>query len=162
MASSKQLVHTLTFDFFLSVYHWASVTPGPRWGRSLGFLTGLLNFYAWIFGITSIAFVFGEVTVQMWALFHPDYVIQTWHVFVSVALVNVLSCALVMFGNGLQPLLQKCGIVVVVGGGLTTIIVLAAMPKEHASNAFVWTDWVNATGWSSGTAFLTGEYYFSL
>lgn len=67
-----------------------------------------------------------------------------------------------MFGNGLQPLLQKCGIVVVVGGGLTTIIVLTAMPKEHASNAFVWTDWVNATGWSSGTAFLTGEYYFSL
>lgn len=49
----------------------------------------------------------------------------------------------------------------VVGGGLTTIIVLAAMPKEHASNAFVWTDWVNATGWSSGTAFLTGECHLA-
>lgn len=37
-----------------------------------------------------------------------------------------------------------------------TIIVVAAMPKVHASNASVWTDFVNSTGWSNGVAFLTG------
>jgi amino acid permease len=27
------------------VYHWASITPGVRWGRAIGFYTGLLNFF---------------------------------------------------------------------------------------------------------------------
>lgn len=27
------------------VYHWASVTPGPRYGRVIGFFTGSLNFF---------------------------------------------------------------------------------------------------------------------
>jgi choline transport protein len=27
------------------VYHWASVTPGPRYGRMLGFFCGSLNFF---------------------------------------------------------------------------------------------------------------------
>lgn len=27
------------------VYHWASITPGPRYGRIIGFFTGSLNFF---------------------------------------------------------------------------------------------------------------------
>ena len=45
---------------------------------------------------------------------------------------------------------------VVLVGGVVTIIVLAAMPKQHASNSFVWTAWNNQTGWGNGVAFLTG------
>jgi amino acid transporter len=30
------------------------------------------------------------------------------------------------------------------------------MPQQHASNSFVWADWVNNTGWSDGVAFFTG------
>jgi len=44
----------------------------------------------------------------------------------------------------------------VIGGGLVTIIVLAAVPDKHASSSFVWKDWVNITGWGNGVAFLTG------
>lgn len=55
-----------------------------------------------------------------------------------------------------MPLLQNIGMFLVIGGGIITIIVVAAMPKTHASNAFVWKDWDNQTGWPSGVAFLTG------
>lgn len=27
------------------VYHWASITPGKKWGRIVGFFTGSLNFF---------------------------------------------------------------------------------------------------------------------
>jgi choline transport protein len=37
-----------------------------------------------------------------------------------------------------------------------TIIVVVAMPKQHASHSFVWTDFQNSTGWGNGVAFLTG------
>jgi amino acid transporter len=43
-----------------------------------------------------------------------------------------------------------CGLVV-------TVIVLAVMPKSHASNAQVWTEFHNKTGgWSDGVCFMTG------
>lgn len=40
---------------------------------------------------------------------------------------------------------------------IVTVAVLAAMPKTHATSAFVWKDFTNDTGYSSnGVAFLTG------
>jgi len=35
------------------VYHWASVTPGPKYGRVVGFFCGSLNFFGWIFDLAS-------------------------------------------------------------------------------------------------------------
>jgi choline transport protein len=62
----------------------------------------------------------------------------------------------VIFFNRVIPYLQDVGLFLVIGGGLITIIVVAAMPQQHATSSFVWTDWQNVTGWSSGVAFLTG------
>jgi amino acid transporter len=31
------------------VYHWASITPGPRFGRICGWFAGWWNFLAWNF-----------------------------------------------------------------------------------------------------------------
>ncbi|KAH0550941.1 hypothetical protein GP486_007694, partial [Trichoglossum hirsutum] len=143
------------------VYHWASVTPGPRYGRVLGFLTGSLNFFGWIFDLASITQILANVCVQMYAAFHrtPDdkpMDVHAWHVYVAYLLVTWSCAALVIYRNSLMPLLQNMGIFLVIVGGLITVIVVAAMPKQHATNAFVWKDWVNVTGWSGGVAFLTG------
>lgn len=37
------------------VYHWASVTPGPRWGRMVGFFAGWWNYFAYTMGAASMA-----------------------------------------------------------------------------------------------------------
>lgn len=37
------------------VYHWASVTPGPRWGRVVGFFAGWWNFLGYVMGAASMA-----------------------------------------------------------------------------------------------------------
>jgi choline transport protein len=46
----------------------------------------------------------------------------------------------------------------VVVGGIVSIIVIAVMPKQHASNDFVWGSFQenNITGWQGGVAFLLG------
>ncbi|KAJ7487145.1 choline transport protein [Mycena latifolia] len=136
------------------VYHWASVTGG-KYGRALGFFTGLINFYGWIFGLTAIVTIPANIVVQMYVVFHPEFVVQSWHVFLAFLLINWCCCLTVIFFNRFLPALQKCGLFVIVVGGLVTIIVLAAS-KSHASAAFVFTDWENTTGWSGGVAFLTG------
>ena len=33
------------------VYHWASITPGRKWGRAVGFFAGWWNLLAWIFEV---------------------------------------------------------------------------------------------------------------
>ena len=140
------------------VYHWASVTPGPRYGRVLGFFTGALNFFGWIFDLASIVSIPSNVAVQMYAVFHPDLVIKPWHVYVAFILITWFCCAVVVFGNRLLPRLNQIGLFLIIVGGLVTIIVVAAMPKVHASNSAVWGDFHrnNAAGWSDGVTFLTG------
>ena len=138
------------------VYHWASVTPGPKIGRVIGFYTGSLNFFGWVFDLASIVYIMAELLVQMYAVFHPDLAIQAWMVFVALVITCWLCIAVVVFANQTLPLLQKFGMFMVTVGGVVTIIVLASMPKQHASNSFVWSDFQNTTGWTGGVAFLTG------
>lgn len=138
------------------VYHWASVTAGPRFGRALGFFTGFLNFFGWIFDLASIVSIPANVLVQMYAVFHPDFVIEPWHGYVAFVLILWLVTAFVIFCNRLIPYLQHAGLFLIIAGGLVTVITVAAMPGRHASNAFVWKDFNNMTGWSNGIAFMTG------
>ena len=121
-----------------------------------GFFTGSLNFFGWIFDLASITSIPANVLVQMYAVFHPDFIIQPWHTYVAFVLITWLCAAFVIFCNRLIPYLQHAGLFLIIAGGLVTIIVVAAMPKHHASSAFVWKDFQNMTGWSGGVAFLTG------
>ncbi|KAK5443446.1 hypothetical protein LTS15_010591 [Exophiala xenobiotica] len=138
------------------VYHWASITPGPKWGRSVGFFAGALNYFGWLFDLASIVYIMSELCVQMYFLYHPNYVIQSWNIFVGLVCITVICVSITIFFNGILPYLQHFGFFVVTIGGIVTIIVLAAMPSSHASTSFVWTDFANDTGWSGGVAFLTG------
>ena len=92
----------------------------------------------------------------MYAVYHPDLVIEPWHVYVAFLLITWSCCAFVIFANRLLPTLNHIGLFLIIGGGLITIIVCAAKPTTHASNAFVWSAWSNKAGWPSGVSFLTG------
>jgi choline transport protein len=139
------------------VYHWATITPGnPRVGRMLGFFTGWLNFFGWIFDLASIVSIPANISVQFYVLFHPDFVVEPWHTYVAFLVITWAACATCIFGNRIMPYLQQAGLFLILVGGLITIIVVAAMPKQHASSSFVWKDFDNETGWSGGVAFLTG------
>jgi amino acid transporter len=97
-----------------------------------------------------------SVAVQLYAVFHTDLEIKSWHIYVAYLLLTWLSVLFCIFGNHIIPKLQNVGLFIILAGGLTTIIVLAAMPKQHASTYTVFRDWENQTGWPSGVAFLTG------
>ncbi|GAM39634.1 hypothetical protein TCE0_034f11341 [Talaromyces pinophilus] len=140
------------------VYHWATVTGGPRWGRILGFYAGWINFFGWMFDLASLVQITANITIQMYATYHPDYIQQAWHTYITYLLVLWISAFIVIFANRLLPYSQYAGMFFVIVGGVVTIIVLAAMPKTHASSHFVWGsfDENNLTGWAGGVAFLCG------
>jgi amino acid transporter len=129
----------------------------------LGFFTGFLNFFGWIFDLASITMILSNAAVQMHVAFDRDSYttdgvvsVPPRQVYGTYLLVTWGCCAVVVFGNRFIPFLQNVGLFLVIVGGIVTIIVVAAMPKQHASNSTVWADWVNTTGWASGVAFFTG------
>ena len=85
------------------VYHWASVTPGPKYGRVVGFFAGWWNYLAFTFGGASMAFIFGNTIVQMYAVNHPSFVAQPWHAFVVYVISTWLACAAVCLANSAMP-----------------------------------------------------------
>ncbi|CAJ2507371.1 Uu.00g085570.m01.CDS01 [Anthostomella pinea] len=143
------------------VYHWASVTPGPRWGRVVGFFAGWWNYLAWVLGAASMAAILGNTVVQMYAVNHAGFEARPWHVFIVYIISTWMACAAVCLANGAMPLLNKIGVFAVLGGFLITVVVLAAMPGRggrppHASSSFVWKDWTADIGYPNGFVFVAG------
>ncbi|KAK9427623.1 amino acid permease-domain-containing protein [Lipomyces doorenjongii] len=131
------------------VYHWATICSVPQWGRMVGFFTGWINFVGWMLDLASLIQITANITIQMYATYHPEYVQEPWHTYITYILITWLCTAIVIFANLLMFF--------VIVGGIVTIIVLA-MPKMHASSHFFWASFTenNLTGWSGGVAFLCG------
>ena len=143
------------------VYHWASITPGKRYGRVVGFFAGYWNWLAWVFAAASMSAIFGNTVVQMYGVTHPDFVAKPWHVFVVFIIATWLACLTVCFFNSAMPHLNSVGIFLIVAGFFVTVVVCAAMPgtggrPAHASSAFVWTEWQADIGYSPGFTFVAG------
>jgi len=145
------------------VYHWASVTPGVgTWlGKTLGFFAGWWNYLAWVMGAASMASIFGNTVVQMYALNHDGFEAKSWHVFIVYIITTWLSCAAVCFGNKAMPHLNNFGVFVILAGFFITIVVVTAMPGRggrppHASSSFVWTEWTADIGYPDGFVFVAG------
>ncbi|KAL8791780.1 MAG: hypothetical protein Q9195_005589, partial [Heterodermia aff. obscurata] len=142
------------------VYHWATITAG-RYGRPCGWFAGWWNCLAWLFGLASTAQIVAAQTVSMYALRHPGFVTQKWHVFVSYLLVTWITGLIVLYLNRALPTIETIGGFTVVFGVFISIIVCAVMPKSngapYATTYSVWADWENTTGYtSSGFVFLLG------
>lgn len=141
------------------VYHWATIAGGPRWGRILGFFTGWINFYGWMFDLAALLQITGNIAASMYGVYNQDtYDPRPWNVYVAYLAVLWTSTLIVIFANRTVPASQSLGMFLVMFGGIATIVVLAAMPSRHASNYFVWGsfDENNKTGWPGGVAFLLG------
>ncbi|KAK3495480.1 amino acid permease-domain-containing protein [Neurospora crassa] len=141
------------------VYHWATIAGGPKYGRILGFFTGWINFYGWMFDLAALMQITANICISMYSVYHQTtYTYEPWQVYITYLLVLWLSTAVVIFANRVIPHTQKIGMFFVIVGGIITIIVISAMPKRHASDYFVWKSFTenNLTGWPGGLAFLLG------
>lgn len=92
----------------------------------------------------------------MYALNHPDFTAEAWHVFVVYVITVWLATALVCSANSAMPSLNNVGIFTILAGFFITVIAVVAMPSSHATSDFVWKEWSNALGYSDGFVFVAG------
>ena len=160
------------------MYHWATVAAAP-YGRLVGFFAGWWNCFAWLFALVSTTQITAAQTVSMYAVMHPSFTTQRWHVFVSYIISTWTCCFVVLYFNRALPAMYDdfplgngtvlifiwvSGIIggtSIVVGVFVCIIVCAVMPHvnsaSYASTATIWVNWSNHTGYSSdGFVFLLG------
>ncbi|CZT45529.1 related to cholin permease [Rhynchosporium secalis] len=143
------------------VYHWASITPGPRYGPIIGWFAGWWNTFAWMCGTATMASISGQTCIAMYGVYHPDYSSERWHVFIAYLIICWACCSIVLFANRALPIINIVATVFVLGGVILTIIVCVTIPYTagtgHATSSFVWAEWSNKTGYTSdGFVFCAG------
>lgn len=143
------------------VYLWATVIPGPRFGRVVGFFAGWWNYLAWTLGAASMAAILGNTAVHMYTLNHPGFEPAVWHVLVVYLLATWISTASVCLVNSAMPAVNKIGIGAILIGFIATVVTMAGMPgtggrPPHATSTFVWMEWIADIGYPDTLVFLTG------
>jgi choline transport protein len=98
--------------------------------------------------------ILGNICVALWSLQHENYVFQRWHVFIAYLIMTWMACSTVLFANRALPAVNNIGLIAVVGGLIISVLVCSIMPSTngsgHAQSSFVWSEWLNNTGWKSG------------
>lgn len=109
-----------------------------------------------IVGTAALIQIAAYMIVSMYAVYHPDYSPERWHIWVTYVLISWVCCLPVLFANKALPRIQQISGILLVVGLVITVGVCAAADK-HATSHAVWSQWSNATGYrSDGFAFLLG------
>ena len=129
------------------LYYW-SAKLAPRNAAAWSWFTGWFNFLGQVAVTAGIDF---GAAFFLNALLNIQWGFDTrpWHTIVLLAAILILHGLLNSFGVRLVALLNNVSVWWHIIGVLLIVGVLAIAPSHHQSASFVFTHFVNNTGWSS-------------
>jgi choline transport protein len=90
-------------------------------------------------------------------LFHPDFTLKPYQVWLIYVAWTLIAFCINAFLNRLLPYVNRVAFIWSIGGfAVICITVLACASPKYASAEFVFTDFINNTGWPDGIAWLLG------
>ncbi|MER5459750.1 amino acid permease [Streptomyces sp. NPDC002668] len=144
-----------------ALYYMADRLGGRKWGWYTGWLN-LLGLLGAIAGIDYGCALFTGAFLNLQWGFHPTPG-STMIIFMCILL---LHAVLNLFGVRLVSLLNSVSVWWHLGGVALIVGALAIVPSDHQSPEFVFTEFVNGTGWNSpvyvaAIGLLLAQYTFS-
>ncbi|SGZ53162.1 CIC11C00000001294 [Sungouiella intermedia] len=140
-------------------YYWALKLAPPKYAPFAAYMCGAFAWAGSVFTSASVTISIATSLVGMYVLGSndPNKTVETWQVFLTYEIVNVL---LVFFNIWEKPLpkISQAALYVSLFSFVTiTITVLAKSSGHYNSAHFVFVEFSNGTGWStSGIAFIVG------
>ncbi|KXH27469.1 hypothetical protein CSAL01_07404, partial [Colletotrichum salicis] len=137
-------------------YYWTSRLAGPTYARFASYMTGWIAWAGPVFTCASIALGVGNLRLGCIQLVHPELVIRPWMSFVSYQIVN-LFCFVFNLTSGALPSITFATLWMSIVSYLVIIITVPAKATVHQTPKFVFTDFIDNTGWpNDGIAFTVG------
>jgi len=138
-------------------YHWVAVVAWKEYVPLLSWITGWINVSGWIALVASGGLLGSQLIVGVISLFHENYAPERWHQFLIYIGYTVTAFLINAFMNDLLPYVNKAAITWSISGFvIICITVLSCASPNYASARFVFTDFINETGWPDGVAWLLG------
>jgi choline transport protein len=138
-------------------YYWVAVISWEKWVPLLSWITGWINVSGWIALVCSGGLLGSQLIVGVIALFNPTYVSERWHQFLIYIAYTIAAFLINAFMNDLLPHINRGAITWSIAGFVVICItILACASPNYSSGKFVFTDFINETGWPDGIAWLLG------
>ncbi|KAE8138909.1 amino acid/polyamine transporter I [Aspergillus pseudotamarii] len=122
-------------------YIWVHELGPRRCAKFLSFLTGWLGYAGAIFASASVVLSLSQAILGMCE-------IKATHIVLTYELINFLCHILNCVGR-ILPTVAKISLYTSLGSFFIILITVPACARTHASAKFVFTNFVNSTGWSS-------------
>jgi len=138
-------------------YHWVAVITPKPWVPLASWITGWINVSGWIALTTSGGLLASQLISGLIYLFHPDSTLKPYQVWLIYTLWTMIAFVVNAFLNRLLPYVNRGAFIWSIGGfAIICITVLACASPNYASAEFVFTRFINETGWPDGIAWLLG------
>ncbi|GIC86734.1 GABA permease GabA [Aspergillus udagawae] len=137
-------------------YHWVAVS-WERWMPILSWITGWVNVSGWVALVATGGLLGSQLILGVISLMNPEYEAQRWHQFLIYIAYNIAAFIINSLMNSVLPLVTKSAFIwSLTGFTVICITVLACASPNYSSAKFVFTDFINETGWPDGVAWLLG------
>jgi choline transport protein len=134
-----------------------AVISWPEWVPILSWTTGWINVSGWIALVASGGLLGSQLIVGIISLMSPSYVPQRWHQFLIYIGYNLFAFLVNTFMTGALPIVTKAAFFwSITGFTIISITVLACSSGNYSTGTFVFTEFINETGWPDGIAWLLG------
>ncbi len=131
------------------IYYWASKLGGPRWG----WFTGWFNLVGLIGVVASVDYACASFISYTIGLFNTSYdAFDLKSIFLIYLGVLAIHVVINLFPAHVLSLWNNTSAYIHVIGPAIVVAVLIFGPTTHQSASFVFTHWVNNSGFSGGTS----------
>ncbi|KAJ5885011.1 hypothetical protein N7495_009521 [Penicillium taxi] len=138
-------------------YHWVAVISWTKWMPVLSWITGWINCAGWVALVATGGLLGSQLVIGVISLMHPDYVSQRWHQFLIYIGYNIAAFLINALTNHILPYFNKAAFIWSISGFvIICITVLSCASPNYNSGKFVFTEFLNETGWPDGIAWLLG------
>ncbi|EKD20171.1 uncharacterized protein L3040_004041 [Drepanopeziza brunnea f. sp. 'multigermtubi'] len=138
-------------------YHWVAVISWRPWVPLLSWITGWINVSGWIALICSGGLLGSQLIMGVISLVHPAFVARRWHQFLIYIGYNVAAFLVNAFMTAALPSITRAAFMWSIAGFVViSITVLACASPDYTSAEYVFTEFINETGWPDGIAWLLG------
>ena len=137
-------------------YHWAAMIAPQSLKRGIAWVTGWINLSGWVALVATNSSLASTLIINMIALMVEGYGYKRWHQFLIYLGITFLTFGINLL-HKLLPLVNGIALAWSIGGFLIiSITVLACAAPNYATGRYVFTTFINETGWPDGIAWLLG------
>ncbi|KAK7687575.1 hypothetical protein QCA50_009463 [Cerrena zonata] len=140
-------------------YYWTSKLAPPKYSAFASYMCGAFAWAGAVFTSASVTVSIATALVGMYVLGSGDAntTVETWQVFITYEIVNVLLVLFNIWEKPLARISQGALYISIFSFIVITITVLAKSSGHYQSARFVFVEFSNGTGWSSSAiAFIVG------